>query len=174
MITTVLALSLAFTHQSPPDLTRSGSKPKLTKAQASKAKVDDLFRAMIEGRYVQMVFPHQLGWPEIPEILNHAESATILRRFPFNPLSSQKQFICSEGIVALWLVEGIRKGSKFPSNNPLCLTLDAPSKDWEKQSEANHPAAATAYKAWWEQVKDLKHKDAALIDPFKGTNFHWH
>ena len=97
-----------------------------------------------------------------------------LTSFPRNPLSSQSQSSCSEGMVALWLVEGIRKGSRFASLNCLCFR-DVPADDtWGAASEANHDPARAAYKVWWVRVHGLAEDRAAAVDPLAGTGLHWY
>jgi hypothetical protein len=136
-------------------------------------RVDRLFAAMRAGTASVVTFP-KLGWEDIPALLRRAGSATRLTSFPGNPISSTAVRECSEGMVALWLIEGLRKGGDFPSLTPLCLQRGSADRDWQKASEASHPALADQYRAWWQKVKFLPPAKAAAIDPLSGTPFFWH
>ena len=65
-------------------------------------------------RYDVHAFP-KLCWTDIPELLTFVESTNALGSFPINEFSSQRVSQCTEGMMALWLTEGIRVGGKFPS-----------------------------------------------------------
>ena len=82
--------------------------------------VRDFFDSMAKGTYTEALFP-KLGWEDIPALLERAASTKVLTNFPCSPDSSQSEEFCSEGMVALWLVEGVRKGRWFASLNALCF-----------------------------------------------------
>jgi hypothetical protein len=128
---------------------------------------------MRDGTYDDSGFP-QIGWDDVPALLALADEVKPLTRFPRNPISSQYEESCSEGMVALWLIEGIRKGGKYPSMATLCLPVPVPKGDWGKISEANHNAVAKAYKSWWDRVKSLPPAKAVEDDPLSGTGLAWH
>src|SRR3954447_12052142 len=79
--------------------------------------VDKLFEALRDGKGNGLGFP-ALGMADVPALLARADSETPLPAVPTNPVSSYAQRSCSEGMLALWLVEGVRKGGKYPSLNP--------------------------------------------------------
>jgi hypothetical protein len=125
--------------------------------------VDKLFASMHQGDYRENGFP-ALGWSHIPALLERAPSRARLKAFPVNPASSRMQAECSEGILALWLIEGIRQGGKYPSLNPICRG----SSDEDSQQRA-----VQAYLRWWQKVKDDPGA-AAKRDPFADTELSWY
>ena len=102
------------------------------------------------------------------------DSTKTLKTFPRNPLSSHVEPECSEGMVALWMIEGVRQGGKFPSLNALCLRPAVERMNRMKESEENHKEAAQAYRAWWDKAKTLTLEQAMKINPLQGTNLAWH
>jgi hypothetical protein len=161
------ALALAGTAQAIP----AKDDPK-----APNERVQKLFAAMREGTYKDVWFGElKLKWEDIPALLEIGGSKHVLQRFPHNPLSSQAQFQCPEGMVALWLVEGIRKGGKdFPSLNALCLPSDSQDKKWDEASAKSQGPVLEAYQKWWKQIQGLPFDKAAAVDPLKETNLGWH
>ncbi len=146
-----------------------GMDPK-SKAEGQRVKV--LFESMRSGNYAAITFP-QLDLADVPTLLEYADSTKPLRSFPRNPLSSQLEVDFSEGMVALWLIEGVRQGDRYPSLNALCFKAGGGGKDWSKASEDNHKEVARAYRAWWEKAKSLPHDPAKALDPLKGTGLAW-
>ncbi len=171
MIPTILPLAAALS------LVLS-NVPKQDSAEATTVRVENqrvkaLFESMRKGNYDTNRFP-QLDLSDVPALLEHADSTRRLTCFPVNPLSSQRQDECSEGMVALWLIEGVRQDTKFPSLNPLCLKKDVRGKDWNQASENNHETTAQAYRAWWSKAKKLSPPEAKALQPLQGTELHWH
>ncbi len=139
-------------------------------------KVVRILGSMIDGSWKERSLP-QLGWQDVDALLARADSKTDLKSFPANPLSSQAQFSCTEGIMALWLVESIRNNTKsgYPSLNPLCL--EAQKKEgmsWEEMSKTNLSKAAQAYRTWWQKVKDQDEKKREELDPLKAAHLYWY
>lgn len=118
-------------------------------------------------------FPKDLGWDDIPALLRHADSTQSLTRILVNPLSSQMQRQCWEGTMALWLIEGIRKGGRFASNNPLCVPDHSRNINWGVPTESTHKLAVTAYKDWWKRVRTLQESEAKQVNPLTGVELHW-
>ncbi len=137
------------------------------------ARVSELFAAMAAGKYADRAFP-ELGWDDIPALLELGPSTRMLEDIPRNPLSSQYEERCAEGLVALWLLEGVRKGRGFPSLNALCFEGKVEGSDWKLASELNHDRVLAAYRTWWARVKDLPRAEAAAIDPLEGTGLRWY
>jgi hypothetical protein len=136
-------------------------------------RVKQLFETMRQGKYKDHAFP-KLTWQDIPALLERADSTVMLWSFPYSLESSQRQAECSEGMVALWLVEGIRKGGRHPSLNPLCLPRALTKRDWGKVSEELHPEVALAYRAWWKKAERLGWFEGRAIDPLQDAKFHWY
>lgn len=135
-------------------------------------RVRELFEQMRAGKYQSIDFP-ALKWDDIPDLLEMGKSKRVLKSFPRNFLSSQLEFECSEGMVAMWLIEGLRKGGKFATLNALCLS-EKPTKKWAEDSERNHPQVLKAYQAWWKQVQSLPAHRARELDPLQGTKLYWY
>jgi hypothetical protein len=126
-------------------------------------RVDRLYAQMREGNYSGHRFP-ALGPDDIPALLQMADNTKTLKSFPVNPLSSYIPESTNEGVLALWLVEGIRQGGTYP-------TLFTPSEADLKDPKVQ-PALAKAYRAWWAQVKD-KPDEMRKVDPLKDTKLNW-
>jgi hypothetical protein len=133
----------------------------------SKAKV--LLDQMRAGTYRGdgFSFP-KLAWDDIPGLLDHAGSSEKLKVFPTNPISSLSMPACTEGVMALWLVEGVRKGGKYPSLNPLLVPVEE-----GKLQNSPDEVAARAYKTWWFKVKTLPPEKAREVNPLEGTGLRW-
>jgi hypothetical protein len=125
--------------------------------------VSKLFASMHQADYRENGFP-ALGWSHIPALLERAPSRAKLKAFPVNPASSRMQAECSEGILALWLIEGIRQGGKYPSLNPICRGA---------REEDSQQRAVQAYLRWWQKVKDDPNA-AAKRGPFADTELSWY
>jgi len=133
--------------------------------------VDKLFRSMRENKYDRNDFP-PLTWQDIPSLMELADSDRELTSFPCNPLSSSIQFGgCREGVVALWLVDGIRQGKKFPSLNCYCHKGDT---DTRKDGGQIHKELAQAYRAWWKKAEQEGPFRGSQLDPLEGTDLRWH
>ena len=139
-----------------------------------KASIDQLFDDFRSGKWDTNEFP-KLGFDAIPALLERADSEKRLRKFPRNSASSQYERECSEGMIALWLIEGIRKGKSFPSLNALCMrAADGQTEDWAEASELNHKDVAKLYRAWWEKARQLPRKEARKLDPLKDSDLSWY
>jgi hypothetical protein len=136
-------------------------------------RVRTLFEAMRRGSYRGHGFP-ALTWADVPALLAAARGTACLSTFPTNPISSDGPQDCPEGMMALWLLEGVRLGGHFPSLDPLCLPEDPPVRDdREAASAVHHPVVLGAYEAWWQRVRHLPPDRAAAVDPLAGTNLSW-
>jgi len=137
------------------------------------SRVKELFQSMREGKYTEEGFPN-LVLADVPALLELADSTKTLKTFPRTLESSQFEAECSEGMVALWLIEGIRAGGKFPSLNALCFKEEVKGENWTKASEDNHKEVAKAYRSWWEKAKALSPEKAMALEPLKDTKLHWY
>jgi hypothetical protein len=131
----------------------AGKKPGASSWESVRSpRVERLFGSMRAGVYKDAAFP-ALTLADVPALLEVAKSRALLRTFPRDSVSSQFEATCSEGMVALWLIEGIRMGGKFPSLNSLCLHEKETSTDWTKASECNRRRLTWLYQFWWDKVK---------------------
>lgn len=137
-------------------------------------RVSNLFDEMRVGTYSHRWFP-PLEWEDIPALLEMAWSPRLLKTFPTNPLSSQSITTCREGVIALWLIEGILEGGNLPSLNPILLQegsglapLDALS---DEQQRKLLESARVAYGSWWKIVSENRNRaKSALTD----TGLRWY
>jgi hypothetical protein len=136
-------------------------------------RVHKLFESMQDGKYAANDFP-ELTPAHIPALFEFADSTKVLKSFHRAPESSQFEAECSEGMVALWLIECVRAGGKYPSLNSLCFKTGVNAKDWAKASETNHKDVLKAYRVWWEKAKALPPEEAKRLDPLKGTGLRWY
>lgn len=139
-------------------------------------KIRELFAQMREGRWTGRTWP-KLDWDDVAALLALADSDVALASFPVNPISSQSQEDCSTGMMALWLIEGIRLQSPngYPSLNPLCFDAkDSMNQDWDASSLANLPRAASAYRQWWQRVRSLPVSERKTINPLAGSGLAWY
>lgn len=119
-------------------------------------RVTVLFDVMRKGTYAYRWFP-KLNWSDIPALLEKANSRHVLKSFPTNPLSSQSMDQCLEGVVALWLIEGLQEGGNLPSLNPILIDREAGLPLGQaisiEQQRKLLPRAQAAYGSWWKKVK---------------------
>ena len=134
----------------------------------------DRLDAMLSGAWSGREFP-KVNWSSVDELLERAESTEPLKRFPTNPLSSQTQPTCTEGVMALWMIESVRLDPPlgFASLNPLLLGGPDQSGPWQEISDRNTPAAVAAYRAWWARVSELSPEARRADDPLAGTGIAW-
>ncbi len=146
-------------------------------SQTSQAEVyiDSLFTVYRINESERLTFP-KLQWEHVDALLAMADSDEDLESYPVNPFSSQSQTRCSQGILALWFVEGVRKGSSigYPSLNPLCLSQNMDDQDWLQNSEANRAEAAALYRTWWESVRMKPSDTRKKLDPLANSGLYWH
>ena len=133
-------------------------------------KVSELLQQMRDGNYRHNLFP-ELTWDDVPSLMQIAESELVIANTPTNPLSSFRQTDAREGVIALWLVEGIRQGSKFPSLN--CMLVDG-----ESNLPHNHPSlhsiALDHYQKWWKQVEPKPVEEDTDLAPMTDSKLRWY
>lgn len=130
-------------------------------------------------------------WQDIPILVELAQSDKVLtRNIPNLVISSYIQRECREGMVALWLIEGLRrrqaeqtveitvskKNESRPYHlplNPMCTKKGMKLAQCENSAEI-HQQALQAYQSWWQQVKDLPPEKAALVYPLEKTDIRWY
>ncbi len=139
------------------------------------SKVRKLFESFRDGTYRAGVSFPALEWNDMPDLIKMAASDGRLDNFPVNPISSQRQTDVHEGTLALWLVEGLRKGSGHPSLNPLCFSKnDDKELSWQARSDANHPDLEALYSQWWADASEMDEAEARKLDPLKDSDLRWY
>lgn len=136
-------------------------------------KLESLFDSFRNGKYTGRNFP-KLNHMDIPGLLKLGKNKRILKAFPRSPISSQYESTCTEGMVALWLVEGIRKGKRYPSLNVLCFSKGQQGRNWTAKSEENHDQVFDAYQKWWKDSGSISSAEALKVNPLSERNLHWH
>lgn len=136
-------------------------------------RVRNFFATMRDGTFRDANMP-RLGWEDAPSLLEMGGSTTKLQTFPTNPISSFAIRDVPEGMMALWLVEGIRTGKRFPSLNPMALPTGGAKGDLEKASAVSRPHVLKAYRDWWDKAAGLPREKAAEINPLKDAGLRWY
>ncbi len=128
-------------------------------------------------------------WRDIPALLALADRAEDAGKVPYNLFSSYRQDRCRQGMVALWLIEGLRckqaavnealaAGRDAPRVhylfplNPLCRGDDVGMTEAETSAEI-HQKVLAAYRRWWEYVRSMPAEHAAGYDPLGDTGIRW-
>ncbi len=104
----------------------------------------------------------QLGWADVPALIAAAGDTTIITKYPKNPTSTYKPKNARVGLVALWLVEAIRKMEMTGATEDL-QNLIPPSRAPILGTRQGNPSghntadqilrAQAAYQAWYEAVE---------------------
>lgn len=124
-----------------------------------------------------------LYWDDIPHLLKIAESDLTLTNFPRNPESSYAQHQAYMGIVAMWMIESIRRDDAerdrddiqpFPSMNlMLAATNSLTTPEFRPNTFIELRTAAEAYRRWWELYPTVGIDALKKIDPLEGTGLKW-
>ena len=134
---------------------------------ADNTPVATLFDTMRSGKYDPnrtYNFP-KVGTNDIPELLEHAAHTNQLTCFPINRMSSTIKFSCSEGMVALWLIEGVRIGGTFPSQVPECYDKRKPVPAGALfYAEADQATVTETYTSWWKRQSGQLESVAPLAE----------
>jgi hypothetical protein len=149
----------------------SGSCP------ATASSVSEMFAAIRSGnyteRYDKSTFP-KLSWTDISELITYVKSTNVVTSIPVNGISSERTYQCVDGMIALWLIEGIRVGRGFPSLNPVCYdkSISVPPRSLF-YGVAQQKSVARAYITWWQKVRGMTRDKSSRHDPLTGTALSW-
>ena len=166
-----------------------------TAAPASReAEVKEAFHSIVEGKthvgFSSTESAALFTWSDIPILLKIAESDRVLGGMPALAISSYAARQGREGMVALWLIEGLRRGQEelleakqlgrtvhpsramWPPLNPMCVKKGMKLDECENSAEI-HREAFSAYREWWDTVQSLPANEAALFDPLDLTDVTW-
>ena len=142
-----------------------------------KAGTYSCYRTDIYSQYLWLAMP-KFTATHIPALLEYAKDTTFIAHFPSNPASSRtpypsgrSNFILGECL--LWIVEGIRTNSAYPSLDPYLIDSAKPTaeklKGLEKSEILN--VRDLYYKWWW---------GSSIMEwwlrtpPLSGTTYSWH
>lgn len=135
-------------------------------------RVSSLFDAMRAGNYTHRWFP-ALEWADLAGLLMESQTNEAVGSFPKSPLSSVRPPQVITGVVALWLIEGLREDGHIPSFVPLLVEqgreLDASPA---KQRELLIPARE-AYQNWYRGLQSglAQAKDTC---PLEAIGLRWY
>lgn len=164
------------------------------KDQRKQAEIQDVKRFIEElknNNYVSDFAP-KLSWEDIPALMELAGSTKMLTNFPRNILGRYYIEQCQLGIVAMWLIDSIRKneGKKprkawYISPFPV-LKSEGDEKKIEEYMSAGHNAnilvrntdeklrrAHDSYLNWWMAAQHLKRRKAKRLNPLADTDIKW-
>ncbi len=172
---------------------------------ARERQVREIFAAYVaqrEKNSEQLRFDIQLHsqwrprfvWSDIPTLLKLAENGHIMKRnIPSRMISSYAAMECTEGMVALWLIEGLRRRQldllarergvqSYPGFharwyynlpfNPIGRIEGLTMRECEASPEV-HRRAVRAYDVWWKKVGSLTPREAAAVNPLADTAVMW-
>ena len=130
-------------------------------------------------------------WEDIPALLEIAKKDNLMKGMPALMISSYMGSYCREGMIALWIIEGIRSqelskqvekqltkqmqmnGAYFRLPlNPICIKEGMQLEECESSLEI-HKTVLQAYNKWWEKVKSLPASQAACFYPLDLTDITW-
>lgn len=137
-------------------------------------RVNAVFDAMKAGTHGELA--PRFDWQDVPVLLQHAHSTTPLKSVPVVGFVRAKNNPLTEGMMALYYVEVVRRSYDafsdrllFTNIQPICWN-DA---EGAKAPEGPQADLAVLYTNWWAQVKDAAPKAGAQVNPLKGTKFIW-
>lgn len=104
----------------------------------------------------------QFTWKDVPQLIDLGGDTTLITKYPLNPNSTYRPKHARVGLVALWLVEAIRKSEMVGISDEL-QNLVPPSRAPILGTSQGNPSgkntadqilrAQAAYQAWYEAVE---------------------
>lgn len=128
-------------------------------------------------------FLPKISWEDVPILLNQGADSTFIKNYPRNLRSTYRPDSIRAGLVALWLVEALRK-QELKSNDEY-FNLTPPSRAPVLGTRRGNPsgfnsieqiqAAQEAYSLWWEEVPadSAARMDAIRKNPLAGKGLSW-
>ncbi len=166
-------------------LTFTGGQEKSTENIPVKLKLDIFLQSQWRPKFT---------WADIPTLFKLAESNRVMKsNIPCIMISSYACRECTEGMVALWLIEGLRRKQldliarempvkTYPGMNalwhynlpfnPICWAKGTPMSECESSPEI-HTRTLQAYQSWWQKAKSMSPRDAAQVYPLLGKDLEW-
>lgn len=147
----------------------------------AEVSVNEVIAAIRDTNWQWAFLPH-LEWEDIPALLEVAGDTTIIEKYPKHPLSSYRPKSTRVGLVALWLVEAIRRveakdrelaGNLMPpSRTPILGTRRGNPSGYN--SPAQVETAHQAYLKWWEKAQTNENRQkASRENPLTGKGLSW-
>ncbi len=170
----------------------TSTKSSFTKSdQKKQTKVNDVevFIEQLVSNNYEADYPPELKWEDIPKLLAIANSNTVIDRFPRNILSRLYLQDCQVGIVAMWLIDSIRKNHGKRARkawyiSPMALLQDQEDRDRSKNrgggneyipvnSDTKLETAYQAFNSWWENAQDISPSKSKRVNPMDGSGLNW-
>lgn len=135
--------------------------PAILNKVREKIPLQEMLLSLKANQWNYAILP-QLSWQDVPALLAVAGDTTIITKYPKNPTSTYQPKHARVGLVALWLVEAIRKMEMRGSADDL-QNLIPPSRAPILGTREGNPSghntaeqilrAQAAYQAWYEAVQ---------------------
>ena len=161
------------------------------KDQKRQSKIDDVDRFLedLKNNNYKADYPPQLTWDDIPKLLEIANSNVIIDRFPRNILSRLYLKDCQTGIIALWLIDSIRKNEGKRARkawyvSPMPLLQDEGDRATSRargggnefipaNSDEKLAIAYAAVKSWWENGQNMSISKLKRVNPLQDSGLNW-
>ncbi|TAE52542.1 MAG: DUF4943 domain-containing protein [Bacteroidetes bacterium] len=144
----------------------------------ARTAVGDVVAAIPSNGWRWTLLP-SLTWEDIPALLAIGGDTTQIEKYPHNSGSSLHPAKVRAGLVALWLVEAIRRQEAGTAMGTLTPPSKMPVLGTKKGApRINSPAqvaqAHAAYRLWWESASvNTDRKAAAKSSPLKDSGLGW-
>ncbi len=122
--------------------------------------VDEVLGVLKANQWDYAILP-RLTWEDVPTLIEAGGDSTVISNYPLHPTSTYKPTKARVGLVALWLVEAIRKMEMKGSED--LLKIVPPSRAPVLGTRIGNPSghntadqiqrAQAAYQAWYEAVE---------------------
>lgn len=143
--------------------------------------INEVIASLKDSSWTWAFLP-RMEWEDIPRLLEVAVDTGTIAPYPRHPLSTYRPDNARIGLVALWLVEAIRRkesrGGELagnlmpPSRAPILGTRRGNPRGYN--SPRQQETARQAYQDWWEQAKEAENrKKAARSNPLLGKGLSW-
>lgn len=129
----------------------------------------------------EWAFLPKMGWEDIPALIQMAGDTNHIINYPRHPMSRYRPDSVRAGLVALWLVEAIRKqairntearGNLMPpSRAPVLGTRRGNPKGYNSIRQME--SAKAGYEAWWEEAQQPEQTKAIRKNPLRGKGLSW-
>lgn len=147
----------------------------------AEVSVNEVIAAIKDTSWTWAFLP-RLTWEDIPALLTVGGDTTIIEDYPKHPLTTYKPKSARVGLVALWLIEAIRrmesKGGEIagnlmpPSRTPILGTRRGNPSGYNSPKQVE--TAYQAYQQWWEKVKESEdRRKASRENPLLGKGLSW-
>jgi hypothetical protein len=143
--------------------------------------VNEVIAALKDSSW-EWAFLPRLTWEDVPQLMALAADTGWIAPYPIHPLSTYRPEKARIGLVALWLVEAVRRmeaqGGELagnlmpPSRTPILGTRRGNPSGYNSPQQMR--TAQQAYLDWWEKAKEAENRQkAARSNPLLGKGLSW-